>query len=103
VILVDLQSNNIQYGDKNAKIIVVQDVTDRLKYIKAIEEQNEKLREISWMQSHLVRAPLARIMGLIPLFKGSQEDDKETSKILEYISTSAEELDQIIKNISGKI
>jgi len=105
IILVDLQSNNIQYGDKNAKIIVAQDVTDRLKYIKAVEEQNEKLREISWMQSHLVRAPLARIMGLIPLFKGLKEDDqgKEAGKILEYISMSAEELDQIIKNITDKI
>jgi hypothetical protein len=34
------------------------------KYVRAIEEQNLKLREITWIQSHVVRAPLSRILGL---------------------------------------
>jgi PAS domain S-box-containing protein len=102
IIQVDMQSNNIQYGDRSAKIVVAFDVTERLKYIKAIEEQNNKLREISWMQSHIIRAPLARIMGLIPLIKGLKENDADREAMLEFLELSANELDEVIKEISQK-
>lgn len=103
IIRVDIQSNPIHYRGKLAAVVLANDVTERINYIKAIEEQNEKLREISWIQSHIVRAPLARIMGLVPLLMDMQqqnEDDKE--KMLEYLLLSANELDELIKNITDK-
>ncbi|TWJ02475.1 PAS domain S-box-containing protein [Mucilaginibacter frigoritolerans] len=103
IIQVDLQSNPIFYRGKKANVVLANDVTERITYIKAIEKQNEKLREISWIQSHIVRAPLARIMGLVPLLKDlkpSNKDDKET--MLEYLWLSANELDELIKNITDK-
>ena len=72
---------------------------ERLNYIQAIETQIEKLKEISWIQSHVVRAPLARIMGLLPMVKELNVDSEEREKIIEYLITSADEL---IKNISDK-
>ena len=60
---------------------------------------NRKLREVSWMQSHIIRAPLSRIMGLIPLLTQIQIDQEERDKVLEYILLSANELDDVIKNI----
>jgi PAS domain S-box-containing protein len=79
---------------------IKRDVTERLNYIKAIEEKNEKLKEISWIQSHVIRAPLARLMGLIPLVLNGNDDEKD--KILKYISLSANELDAVINNIMEK-
>jgi hypothetical protein len=35
----------------------------------AIEKQNKKLKEIAWAQSHIVRAPLARMLGIVNLIK----------------------------------
>ncbi len=99
IIQVDIQSNIIQYKGKNAMVILAIDVTERLNYIKAIEAQNEKLREISWIQSHIVRAPLARIMGLIQLFKDIDEED-EKEQMLDYVLISANELDEVIKGIT---
>jgi YesN/AraC family two-component response regulator len=69
-------------------------------YIKAIEAQNEKLREISWVQSHVVRAPLARMMGLIDLLKNTKTDDEEKQMMMEYLLLSANELDKVIMNIT---
>lgn len=74
---------------------------ERLNYITAIETQNQKLREISWIQSHMVRSPLARIMGLIQLIN-DLKNSEETGTILEYILLSANELDNAIKEISDK-
>ncbi|MGZ3750701.1 MAG: PAS domain S-box protein [Mucilaginibacter sp.] len=102
IIQVDIQSNFIQYQGKEAKITVAVDVTERLNYIKAIEVQNEKLREISWIQSHVVRAPLARIMGLIQVIKDMKENSEERAMTLDYIVLSAHELDEVIKNITDK-
>jgi PAS domain S-box-containing protein len=102
VIQVDIHSYNIPYKGKQAKVILAEDVTERLNYISAIEEQNEKLREISWMQSHVIRAPLARIMGLIPLIENHSDDVEEKEKMMEYMLISAHELDDVIRNISEK-
>lgn len=76
---------------------------DLLNHVNAIEEQNKKLREIAWIQSHVVRAPLSRIMGLIDLFTNHENEDVDKHTILNYILISAKELDEIVKSISDKV
>jgi len=98
----EIQIAPVHYKGSNANVVIANDVTERYKYIKAIEEQNEKLREISWIQSHIVRAPLSRIMGLIPLIDGPCDSEEERKKMLDYVLLSAHELDDIIKNITDK-
>jgi PAS domain S-box-containing protein len=77
------------------------DVTARKMYVKTVEAQNKTFREISWMQSHLVRAPLARIMGLTQLLKDSTNED-EKAEVLGFLTASSAELDDIIKLITQK-
>lgn len=102
-VLVEIQTNSILYNAHKAQISIINDVTERTKYIQTIEKQNEKLKEIAWMQSHLVRAPLARIMGLVSLIHDyNLEDEKETKDLLSYLLISANELDGMIKDISDK-
>lgn len=88
----------------NPKRIIgsIQDITDRYNYIKAIEDSNERLREIAWTQSHVVRAPLARIMGLIDLLKNHRENIENVNEILDNILISSKELDKVIRKIANK-
>ncbi len=79
-----------------------QDISERMTHLKAIEAQNKQLQEIAWIQSHIVRAPLARIMGLINLLKIEEEIPADMKQLLEYILSSAKEFDEIIKTISNK-
>jgi PAS domain S-box-containing protein len=102
IIQVDILSNSLSYRGKNAKVVIANDVTQRLTYIKAIEDQNEKLHEISWIQSHIVRAPLSRIMGLVPLINEAKNISQETATMLRYLLASANELDEAIKSITDK-
>ncbi len=89
--------------DANGKAIrmigATQDITERADYIKAIEGQNKKLQEIAWTQSHIVRAPLARIMSLVNLLKEDEQFDDETNQLIRYLSISADEFDSIIRSI----
>jgi len=103
LICVEENSNVIGHKGKKAKIVFANDVSERLNYIAAIEAQNEKLRDIAWVQSHVVRAPLSRLMGLIDLFKDNQNTDEENCLIADYLLTSAHELDDVIKDITDKV
>jgi len=100
---VEIQTAPIVYKGIRSRIVIANDVTERLDYIKAIEDQNEKLKEISWIQSHMVRAPLSRIMGLVPLIAEAHECENGIfDEVLDYILASAKELDEIIMDITIK-
>src|SRR5690606_23149763 len=65
-----LDRSSLIYNDdwEAVKMIgAMQDITDTVNYIQKIEAQNHKLREIAWTQSHKVRAPLARLLGLVEI------------------------------------
>ncbi len=83
-------------------MVAVYDVTDIKKYTSAIEEQNKRFREIAWLQSHIVRAPLARIMGIVNLLTENNLDTEEHTQFLKHLLSSADELDTIIKDITHK-
>jgi hypothetical protein len=54
------------------------------------------------MQSHVVRAPLARIMGLINVLDHYHEMNMSQPEYFGHITRSAHELDAIIKDIVAK-
>lgn len=83
-------------------IAIERDITENKKYQLAIEDQNKKLREIAWTQSHVVRAPVARIMGLVNLLNDSSTQEKDRADLLNFISSSINELDEVIREIVKK-
>jgi len=60
------------------------------------------LSEIAYLQSHEVRAPLARILGLINVIDYVKHDSNDNKKVLLNIQKSAQELDEVIKKIVDK-
>lgn len=92
--------------DKEGKAIrvigAVLDVTHSRQLIRKIKRQNTVLKEIAWEQSHVVRAPLARIKGLLHLLEQEIYEEMTREQVLYHIRKSADELDDIIKSIVGK-
>lgn len=69
-------------------------------HLKEIEDQNEKLKEIAWMQSHKVRGKVATILGLCQFIDAHKEEDPHTKEVLKGIVTATHELDDVIKEIN---
>jgi hypothetical protein len=67
-----------------------------------IKEQNLKLYTYAYLNSHKLRAPLARLMGLAYLIK-QEKDSVETIKLLEYLYQAAEETDSVVKEINQSV
>jgi DNA-binding response OmpR family regulator len=109
---VDLRIRNLLYTVylmsqlTNQNSILEEKVKERTveleKNIAAIESQNKALREISWIQSHVVRAPLARMMGAISLLDIKDEAGVTQEEIMEIVVNSANEIDNTVREISAK-
>lgn len=83
-------------------ISIERDVTQTKNYVTAIEKQNIKLKEIAWTQAHTVRTPVARLMGLLDLLNDENNLSTDFNQVLQFISLSVHELDEVILGIIRK-
>lgn len=97
-----IKKNSFIYKGKESVILSVEDLTKEIIQIFSIQTQNKKLREIAWTQSHIVRAPLARIMGLVNLLNDDTMLSTNSKELVEMITDSSRELDDIIRDIVNK-
>lgn len=65
-----------------------------------LEQQNKQLSEYAFINSHLLRAPLSRILGLTYIISKEKLDIKD-SKLLNALTTASEDLDDIVRKISS--
>lgn len=77
----------------------VHDVTEQKESEDKIRFHLKVLGEISSLQSHQVRSPVASLLGLINLFNFDDLCDPENGEILTRVKAVAEMLDHTIKNI----
>ena len=87
-------------GEPKRIIGSMQDITERKQHLIAIENHNKRLKEIAWTQSHVVRTPLAKVMGLVDLLLNYKNDLENIDELLKNILNSAHELDGIIRQIA---
>jgi len=80
----------------------VRDISESVQYLQSIEEQNQRLKEVAWAQSHLVRAPITRVLGLIDYLNGTELSTTDTNELLSHIQNSVLELDEMVKDIVKK-
>jgi signal transduction histidine kinase len=66
---------------------------------KELLEQNNRLEQFAYIISHNLRAPIARLIGLTSI--ANVHDTEDTSKILGMIQQSSQELDTIVRDLTG--
>jgi len=83
-------------------VAVKEDITMIRAYYETIEMQNRTLREIAWRQSHELRAPLVKIMGLLNVLTEKDFTLLSRDQIMEALYSSSEEIDSIIRLIAER-
>ncbi|HQS54934.1 MAG: hypothetical protein B7Y15_05230 [Bacteroidetes bacterium 24-39-8] len=99
---VAIHSSMLQLNNQPVTIINASDISQTVEYLKAIEVYTVKLKEIAWTQSHIVRAPLSRMMGIVNVFKHIGSTNPEFADWIIHFDNSAKELDDIILDITRK-
>ncbi|MBN3582482.1 PAS domain-containing protein [Algoriphagus aestuarii] len=88
---------------KTSYIAAFQNITDQVHFLNRLESQNKSLKEIAFQQSHLVRAPLARILGITNVLDDCELTESEKMDLVKSLHDSSAELDQALKDISEKM
>lgn len=73
-----------------------------LERTKDIEDRNERLKRFAFMNSHLVRAPLANILGAVDHL-ADESDLKKKNELIELLKVSATDLDDVIKDVGKSL
>jgi signal transduction histidine kinase len=71
---------------------------------RALSERNRKLEDYAHFHAHQVRAPLARILGLVIVLQKTDEQDlAEILFCIEKVNEAARELDQIMQEFNANL
>jgi len=81
-----------------AVMLCLVDITDLRVYSETLEIQNRELKQIAYLQSHIVRAPLANIEGLITVLDETAFSP-ENRLYIGLIKEAAGQLDAVIREI----
>ncbi len=77
------------------------DITQRVMAEESLLIKNKQIAEYAFFNSHKIRGPLARLMGLIDLINYAAEpEDCKNEQLLEKLKAVAEEIDELIKDAS---
>jgi signal transduction histidine kinase len=107
----EIERQNIELKNKNEEInSMLTHVADANKTLEqrvkertvALELQNEKLAEYAFINSHLLRAPLARILGLTNIISRSTINEEER-ELIDYLKIASHDLDDVVTKISKAI
>ena len=103
-----IEQKNVELNDQNKKINKINNKLKKLnenleariaERTSDLEQKNAQLTEYAFINSHLLRAPVARVRGLMHLLDKTSEM-KKRKEILEHLRQAGIDLDDIVNKIS---
>ena len=91
------------YPGNDGLAVYFQDITSQKHGEEQITLKDKSLNHIAYMNSHLMRKPLANIMGIINSLDESLHQHEDFKEPLDLLKQSALELDTIIKDINASV
>lgn len=99
----EIKKKNLVLEEQKNQIEKMNEILeDRVKQrTQELEIQNKRLAEYAFINSHLLRGPLSRILGLINLL--DQDKTMEKAELILLLRKSGNELDAIVKKITDAL
>jgi signal transduction histidine kinase len=97
----EMQAFFDEQGQPEGIFCIGYNITEFVDTRSRLASANSQLSDIGFMQSHLVRKPLANIIGLSKLISEELKSEK-LSHLCGMLIQSADELDHVVRKISDK-
>lgn len=99
-----LKDKNNEVKEKALELEILNNNLERMveERTSVIQKKNVKLKEYSFLNAHIVRGPLANILGLTQLLKGEVHEE-EKRQMIEHLHYSADKLDDVLSDIKRKL
>jgi signal transduction histidine kinase len=95
------------YDTEDCVVMVVNDISsiklaalEKEKITRDLIQRNKNIEQFSYIVSHNLRAPLTNIIGCVELIKNDEINATELKKIIEGMASSANKLDDVIKDLN---
>lgn len=98
-----MQKEETQTLNEHLETIVADRTNELGLTVQNLIRQNQDLEQFSYIISHNLRAPVARIMGLVNIFNREDMNDDFNKEILTHLTQSASGLDEIIRDLTNII
>ena len=96
--IIEDQSKLISTKNQELATEVARQTDDLKRTNLELIEQNGRLEQFAYIISHNLRAPLARLVGLADILRSAQTS-QEKDQIIQYMVTSTNEFDHVIKDL----
>jgi len=83
-------------------VLIISSISLMILASMLVYKQFTKLKEIAWIQSHLVRAQVANLLGLGQLLNLEEPADMDNTIVLANMLVTSHKLDKIVRDINIK-
>jgi signal transduction histidine kinase len=97
------QKEEIESLNNHLEDLISHRTLELKKAIEELSKQNQDLEQFSYIVSHNLRSPVARILGLVNILDYKQIKDEYNQQILSHLSEVSLSLDTIIKDLTQVI
>jgi PAS domain S-box-containing protein len=91
------------YYVEEGLVIHFRDITESKRYEEKLLEKIEQLKEISYLNSHYIRKPVASLLGLTGLISSSLISTNEYKDVAKQIQECSLELDSIVHKVNSRV
>lgn len=99
---ITLQNQQLEVQQRELEDLMVKLEEKVVARTLVLKEQNKRLTEFAFFNSHILRAPVSRIRGLVNMLT-LKIDMEEEKKVRDLLTECMNELDQAIKTINSKL
>ncbi len=94
------QKKEIEALKNNLEKIIAQRTKELQQTLDDLTKQNQDLSQVSFIISHNLRAPVARILGLLNIFNERKYEDEDNKQIISLLRKTATDLDTVIRDLT---
>lgn len=95
-------ARRIEFAGACAQLVLAFDVTEQVLAQEELVKQNRRLAELAWFESHKLRAPIARVLGLLNVINVQEPHHPQNATVLEHLRETGIELDVLVRQLSSK-
>lgn len=100
----EVYANGFEFRDKKQTVVMFSDITNHIESSRVIQEHLDTLREVAYVQSHVIRSSLTKILGLANILLTDEHITAvERHLCLLHLTESGEELDAVIQKLVDRI
>lgn len=99
-IIISKQNEKLQQYNESLESMVAERTKDLKNMNEELIQHSNQLEQFAFIISHNIRAPLARLLGLINVLEFLKVEDKKVKSIIEKISTSSNDLDIMVRDLN---